>query len=51
MKKTYINPEMEVIKLQTMQVLAGSGKEEVNSNGDPGSANDAEAPAAEFWDE
>jgi len=24
MKKTYINPEMEVVKLQTMQMLAGS---------------------------
>ena len=24
MKKTYINPEMEVVKLQTMQMLAAS---------------------------
>ena len=24
MKKTYINPELEVVKLQTMQMLAGS---------------------------
>ncbi|MBR1545799.1 MAG: hypothetical protein IJ633_03235 [Prevotella sp.] len=24
MKKTYINPEMEIIKIQTPQILAGS---------------------------
>jgi len=24
MKKTYINPEMEIVKLQTMQILAAS---------------------------
>ena len=24
MKKTYINPELQVVKLQTMQMLAGS---------------------------
>jgi len=27
MKKTYINPEMEIVKLQTMQMLAASGEE------------------------
>ena len=48
MKKTYINPEMEVIKLQTtMQMLTGSERDIAGE----GSANDAEAPAAEFWDE
>ena len=50
MKKTYMNPEIEVIKLQTMYLLSGSGKEEVQTGGS-GSANEAEAPAAHFWEE
>ena len=51
MKKIYMNPEIEVIKLQTtMQMLAGSGKEEVETNGE-GNADDAEAPAMIFWEE
>ena len=27
MKKTYINPEMEIVKIQTLQMLAASAKE------------------------
>ena len=39
MKKTYMNPKMDVIVIQTQQMLAVS-----IPNGAPGSANDAEAP-------
>ena len=31
MKKTYIIPEMEIVKLQTMQMLAASGDVELKS--------------------
>ena len=39
MKKTYINPEMEVVKIATQQMLASStivnlNNEEVNDEGD-----------------
>ena len=43
-KKAYINPELEVIKIATVQMLADS----VISNGAPGSADDAEAPGLDF---
>ena len=29
MKKIYINPEMEIVKMQTMTVLAGSPEAEI----------------------
>ena len=32
MKKEYINPEMKVIKMRTMTVLAASNREVVNQN-------------------
>ena len=32
MKKTYINPELEVVKIQTMQMLAASDTEVPISN-------------------
>ena len=42
MKKTYINPTIEVIDIKMNQtLLAGSASLPV---GDPGSANNAEAP-------
>ncbi|MBO7590641.1 MAG: hypothetical protein J6T05_03510 [Prevotella sp.] len=31
MKKTYINPKLEVIKIQTMQMLAASGDQPLHS--------------------
>ena len=34
MKKTYINPEMEIVKIQTMQMLAASDTQ-LNINGTP----------------
>jgi len=39
MKKTYINPEMEIVKVQTMQMLAASAhvdlsEETLDSEGD-----------------
>ena len=41
MKKTYMSPKMDVIELKNQQqLLAGS----TLGLGDPGSANDAEAP-------
>jgi hypothetical protein len=46
MKKTYMNPKMDVIVIQTQQMLAVS-----IPNGDPGSANDAEAPRFVFDEE
>ena len=42
-KKEYINPEMEVVKVQTsVQMLAGS--DEQVGLGEPGSADGAEMP-------
>ena len=46
MKKTYINPEMEIVKIQTMQMLAAS---DTVSLGDPVSdASGAEANGTEY---
>ena len=45
MKKTYINPTMEVVKIQTQQMLAASPTILL---GDPGSATEAEARDLEF---
>ncbi len=45
MKKTYMNPTMEVVKIQTQQMLAASNTLPL---GDPGSATDAEARDLEF---
>ena len=39
MKKTYLAPEMETVEILTQQMLASS-----IVLGDPGSADDAEAP-------
>ena len=44
MKKTYKNPELEVVKIQTMQMLAASDTEvpisnEQVDNGTPGDAH------------
>lgn len=37
MKKTYINPTMEVVELKTVcSILAGSGQGGVDPNGTPG---------------
>ena len=48
MKKTYMSPKMDVIELKNQQqLLAGS----TLGLGDPGSANDAEAPGFYFDDE
>ena len=44
MKKTYINPALEVVEINTNnQLLAGS-----IGLGDPGSANNAESREADF---
>ena len=40
MKKTYISPKMDIIEIEKQTLLAGS----TLPLGDPGSANDAEAP-------
>ncbi len=48
MKKTYINPSMEVIKIATQQMLAGSGTIPM---GDAGSANNAEGRYFGDWDD
>ena len=37
-KKTYINPELEVIKVQTQQMLAVSGDVSTPTPGDAGGA-------------
>lgn len=47
MKKTYISPVMDVIEIEKQTLLAGS----TLPLGDPGSANDAEAPYFIFEDE
>ncbi|MBO6144080.1 MAG: hypothetical protein J6O54_02310 [Prevotella sp.] len=46
MKKTYMIPVMEVVKIQTQQMLASS-----LTIGASGSANEAEAPGLEFLPE
>ena len=45
MKKTYINPELEVVKLQTMQMLAASVGIADEIIDDPG---DIGAPGTDF---
>ena len=40
MKKTYISPKMDIVEIEKQTLLAGS----TLPLGDPGSANDAEAP-------
>ena len=43
MKKTYINPDMEVIKVTTGQIMAGSPSVDIDSSlVDPGSADGRE---------
>ena len=44
MKKTYINPELEVVKLQTMQMLASS----IIVDPDPIDPGDIGAPGTDF---
>ena len=40
MKKTYINPNMEVVKIASrMQMLAGSGEETMGNKGDYGTGS------------
>ena len=44
MKKTYINPEMEIVKIQTMQMLAASDQlvpisDDPVDNGTPGESH------------
>lgn len=40
MKKTYINPNIEVVKIATQQMLAGS----LNPSAGTGKVNDIDAP-------
>lgn len=40
MKKTYISPKMDIVEIEKQTLLAGS----TLPLGDPGSANNAEAP-------
>lgn len=47
MKKTYINPKMVVVKIQTSQMLAASQEVSVGTSG---SADDAESRYFD-WDE
>ena len=46
MKKTYLNPELVVVKLQTAKMLAASENIDINSNpvdeGTPGDARDGD---------
>ena len=49
MKKTYINPELEVVKLQTMQMLAASL--EVHDDVEITSEGDILAPGFDFEDD
>lgn len=46
MKKTYINPAMEIVKIQTMQMLAAS--ENVEFSSDPIGGGDAVGRNDEF---
>ena len=45
MKKTYISPKMDIVEIEKQALLAGS----TVPVGDPGSANNAEAPI--FFDD
>ncbi len=46
MKKTYINPEMEVVKIATQQMLAASAHIDIDA--DPISGGDAVAREGEY---
>lgn len=46
MKKTYINPEIEIVRIETSQMLAVSG--EFGEGGKPGSGA---ASRGDYWDE
>jgi len=38
MKKQYINPSMEIVKMETQQLIAFSGDSSIPSSGDAGGA-------------
>ena len=44
MKKTYINPKMEIVEIQVQQLLAGS----LPTGSTPTSPNDSDAPSYEY---
>jgi len=44
MKKKYINPSMEIVKMETQQLIAFSGDSSIPSSGDAGGA------ASRFFD-
>ena len=46
-KKEYINPEMEVVKVQTMQMLATSGNVDIDPN--PTDPSDSAAPGLNLY--
>ena len=48
MKKTYINPEMEIVKIATQQMLAGSG---LGISGETKDTNDLLSRDYDDWDE
>ena len=48
MKKTYINPELEVVKIQTMQMMAASLTITDETISDP---SEFDAPSFDFSDE
>ena len=50
MKKTYINPELEVVKLQTMQMLAASLSLNSDSSDIVDDESDILAPGFEGFD-
>ena len=47
MKKTYINPEMEIVKIQTLSLMVGSPDAKIN-NDDTVDAEEVEA--SEYFD-
>lgn len=58
MKKQYINPEIEVVKINTMQILAGSPTPTFDDPNDSGTGGltpeDPDGPAMSrggFWDD
>ena len=48
MKKTYINPEMVIVKIATQQMLAGSG---LGISGKTNDTNDLLSRESDDWDE
>ena len=48
MKKTYINPEMVIVKIATQQMLAGSG---LGISGETNDTNDLLSRDCDDWDE